>query len=177
MIQKVATMKLSGNDYAKVAERIKLFREKCPNGVIDTTYQLNEDGSIIFTAIVTKYRADPSSGEASGHAMGDKNEKLKIFEKLETVAVGRALANLGYLASGEIASSDEMEQFYAYQQSKIDEAVGLLSEAETIDDLKKVFMGLGSLMAEKQVIEAKDLMKVKLTPKLPEEKAMQNAWD
>ncbi len=162
MVQKVKTMPLSGNEYAKVAERLKIFREQCPNGLIDTSFVLGDDGSIVFTARILKNKADPSSGEATGHAMGDRKEKIKIFEKLESVAVGRALANLGYLASGEIASSDEMEAFYEFQQHKINEAVGQLSEAETIDDLKKIFLGLGSLMAEKAVIEAKDNMKIKL---------------
>lgn len=166
MIQKAKTMKLSGNEYAKVADRIKEFRTACPNGSITTDYKLLDDGAIIFTATVLKDKSDPNGAEATGHAMGDKAEKIKIFEKLESVAVGRALANLGYLASGEIASSEEMDEFYAYQQHKIDEAVGELMACETLEDLKRVFMGFGSLMAESQVIEAKDAMKVKLTPKV-----------
>lgn len=161
--QKAKTMQLSGGEYAKVADRLKAFREACPNGSILTDFQLLEGGGIVFTATVIKDKADPNSAEATGHAMGDKSEKVKIFEKLESVAVGRALANLGYLASGEIASSEEMEELYAYQQHKIDEAVGQLMDCETLEDLKRVFMGLGSLMAESAVIEAKDAMKVKLT--------------
>lgn len=166
MKQQAKTMKLSGNDYAKVAERLRLFREACPNGSIVTDYKFMDNGGIIFTARVVKDKSDPASADATGHAMGDKAEKVKIFEKLESVAVGRALANLGYLASGEIASSDEMEEFYAYQQHKVDEAVGELMACETLEDLKRVFMGLGSLMAEAGVIAAKDAMKKKLTPKV-----------
>lgn len=161
MTRKAATMKLSGNDYAKVPERLKLFREDCPNGLIETSPDIKDDGQIIFTARVLKDKSREDSAEATGHALG-KIGQAKAFEKLETIAIGRALATLGYLASGEIASAEEMEDFYEYKNTKIEEAIEHLSGSNTIDELKENFMSLGSLMAEKAVVEAKDKRKAEL---------------
>lgn len=160
MARKATTMKVSGGEYAKVPDRLKLFREDCPNGLIETT-PLIEGDMIMFTAHVLKDKAKPESAEATGHSYG-KNTGLKAFEKLETIAVGRALAILGYLAGGDIASSEEMEEFYAYREAKIQEAVDTLNATKTIDELKEVFMGLESLMAEKEVIDAKNKKKEQL---------------
>lgn len=160
---RVKTMKLQGNEYAKVADRLKAFREDCPNGQIKTEPKFLDDGMLMFTATVVKDKAKADeSAEATGHALG-KNTGQKAFEKLETVAIGRALATLGYLMSGEIASSEEMEEFYQYQQRKVEEAVAKLEAAETLDELKKVFMSLGPLMAEKDVLDAKDKRKAELS--------------
>ncbi len=162
MNRKVATVDLKGKDYATVPARLKMFREDCPNGLIETSPDIKDDGTIIFTARVLKDKAKMhESGEATGHAFG-KATGDKAFEKLETVAIGRALAILGYLASGEVASAEEMEEFIEYQQTKVDTAIGLLKASETIDELKANFMSLGSLMAEGEVIKAKDAKKAEL---------------
>lgn len=158
---KLKTMNLSGQEYAKVPERIKAFREACPNGLIETKPTIQEDGQILFSARILKDKANPHSGEGTGHALGG-NKKAKDFEKLETIAVGRALAMLGYMASGEVASSEEMEEFEAYKNEKIDEAIGQLKAAESIESLKQAFMSLGSLMANSRVIAAKDEKKAEL---------------
>lgn len=162
MNRTVSTTKISGGaEYAKVPDRLKLFREDCPNGLIETKPEVREDGTVIFTARVLKDKSKPESGEATGHALGN-NKAVKAFEKLETIAVGRALALLGYLASGEVASDEEMQDFFAYQQQKIEEAITTLEEATNLEELKERFMSLGSLMAEKSIIEAKDKRKAEL---------------
>jgi len=160
-MKKVKTMDIKGNDYAKVAERVKQFREDCPNGLIDTKPTINPDGSIIFGVRILKDKADTNSGEGTGHSLG-KAAGDKDFEKLETIAVGRALAMLGYMASGEIASSEEMEEFEAYKNGKIDEAIGEMIQAETLDKLKTIFTSLGSLMSNSRIIAAKDRRKGEL---------------
>lgn len=162
MNKRVKTSKVAGEgEYAYVADRLKQFREDCPNGLIETTPNIRDDGSMIFTARILKDKNKPESAEATGHAM-TKSTNAKAFEKLETQAVGRALALLGYLASGEIASAEEMEEFYEYQETKIQEAVDALNASITIDELKETFMGLDSLMSENAVIEAKDKRKAAL---------------
>jgi len=138
-MNKVQTIKVSGGEYAKVADRLKSFREKCPRGLIETKHALDGD-TIIFSARILSDKADENSAEATGHSMGTK-KKDKEFEKQETIAVGRALAMLGYLASGEIASSEEMEEFEGYQEEKKMEefmkAKEEIEEIETMDGLKK----------------------------------------
>lgn len=166
--KKTKTMQLpKGGEYARVPERIKLFREECPNGLIETTPLIQEDGTIMFTARVVKDKSRKESAEATGHALGNKKD-LKAFEKLETVAVGRALANLGYLASGEVASAEEMEEYYQFREEKKDAIKGKLRACESIDELKKTWLGLGSMMAEEDLVAVKDEMKEKLTTRTVE---------
>jgi len=141
MTKKVETIDLKGKDYAKVAERIKAFREDCPNGLIETTPTITED-RIVFRTRVLKDKADPSSAEATAHALGSAKGQ-KAFEKLESISVGRALAMLGYLASGEIASSEEMEEFHAYKDEKLQarliEAEAELAKIDTLDGLVEYY--------------------------------------
>lgn len=135
MTKKTATIKIGGGvDYAKVAERIKMFREDCPNGLIETTP--NIDGNMVmFKARIVKDKARLESAEATGHAIGD-SKGTKAFEKLESIAVGRALALLGYMASGEIASSEEMEEFMEYVEDKKQEALlDFQAEVSNIQDM------------------------------------------
>lgn len=163
-MNKVKTMEIKGHEYAKVVERLKQFREDCPNGLIETKPEFQPDGQILFSARILKDKSDKNSAEGTGHALGNAKGD-KAFEKLETIAVGRALAMLGYMASGEIASSEEMEEFNKYKEEKIDEAIGRMKQAETLEELKTIFMSLGSLMANSKIIEAKDARKEELNEK------------
>ena len=96
----------------------------------------------MFKAYILKDKADPNSADATGHSLGN-NENEKDFEKQETIAVGRALALLGYASSGEIASSEEMEEFLEYQEEKkreyILEMTSKITSCKTIDELKAVW--------------------------------------
>lgn len=134
-------MKVSGGDYAKVAERLKIFREENPNGLIETVPTITGN-MIMFKARILKDKSDPASGEASGHAMLE-NKGAKVFEKVESIAVGRALALLGYLASGEIASSEEMEEFADYKEQqrleKIDELISQAEQIKSVEELRKFY--------------------------------------
>ena len=162
MTTKAKTINLQGKEYATVPERLRLFREANPNGLIETIPEMQENGSLIFKARVLKDKAKPESGEATGHSMG-KLDKEKSFEKLETISIGRALAILGYLAAGEIASSEEMEAFNEYKEQQIQEAIDMVTDTKDLDELKAVFKTLGTMLAEPKVIEAKDKRKGELT--------------
>jgi hypothetical protein len=116
MNRKTTTIDLKGKAYATVPARIKEFREICPNGDIKTEPVMQNDGSVMFTAYILKDKSDTNSASATGHSIG-KLTGDKAFEKLETIAIGRALAILGFMASGDIASSEEMEEF---QKHKMD---------------------------------------------------------
>lgn len=182
---KVKTTKIGGDkDYAKVADRLKIFWEQNPNGKIETERENLNDNKIRFIAriwresseIIELARAGTSvevikmtaNATASADAVkkGDKEN-----EKLETVAVGRALAMLGYLASGEVASREEMEEFEDYKAQKyqedVDQAIELLNGAATIEDLRKVFVSLErKIREEPNVIITKNKCKEKLTKKV-----------
>lgn len=139
---KVNTIDLKGKAYAQVKDRLKEFRSQNPNALIETTPTIRADGAILFRARILKDKADPNSGEATGNAMGEQKGD-KAFEKIETIAVGRALAFLGYAADGEIASSEEMEQFFEYKeeqrQTLITEMTERLNGCKDLDELKEVW--------------------------------------
>ena len=154
---KVQTTKIGGGaDYAKVADRLKIFKEENPKSKQESIF-IEKDGVVIFTTFLWKDKTDlldlmksgvidkdvlQSSSDSNGTAKSEGKGK-KDFEKLETIALGRALANLGYLASGEIASSEEMEEFNDYkEQQRIEKMQELIEEAEQIktkEELRKFF--------------------------------------
>lgn len=154
MTKKTKTIKVGGGaEYAKVADRIKMFREACPNGSIKTTPHFLADGQIMFTAEVIKDLSVGNSGRANANALGTSKGQ-KAFEKLESISVGRALAMLGYMADGEIATSEEMEEFLDYQKTKKDEELEELAEKvksiTTMEELKTFYKaneGLGQEFA------------------------------
>lgn len=176
------TMKLGASEYSRVPERLKLFREDRANGKIETDRILNEDGSYEFTAWVWKDKTEymdilkatgstiesRGSADATGHAKGFLKDK-KDFEKLETIAIGRALAILGYLASGEVASFEEMENYEADKKALteqyIKEQVDMFGNAKNLDELKTLWASTNKAIPE--ILLAKDKRKAELefTPK------------
>lgn len=168
-MKKTATIDLKGKAYAQVKDRLKEFRADNPNGLIETIPTLS-DTSLIFKARIVKDKSNPSSAEATGHSFARVTEKNveKMFEKQETIAVGRALALLGYASDGEIASSDEMEEFLQHKQEKEAELIFETTEAigncETRDDLARLWAGLsGTLKNTQAVLQAKDARKAELS--------------
>jgi hypothetical protein len=92
-----------GIQYAKVASRSAEFHKDNEKCSIETTCEFKE-GYALFCAKVTT-----SKGTFTGHSMDKVSGRQKQFEKQETIAVGRALAFAGYLATGDIACAEEME--------------------------------------------------------------------
>lgn len=161
--KKIQTIELQGKEYAQVKSRIKAFREDCPRGSIKTSFIKEDTGEVTFTAYVLKDKADETSADATGHAMSNKKGD-KDFEKLETIAVGRALAMLGFGADGEIASSEEMKEFEEYQKEKqekiIQEWREKLQEVKSEAQLKEVWSAM-PVEAKKALEELKEELKQK----------------
>lgn len=142
-MKKIQTTKITGGaEYAKVSDRLKEFRADCPNSSIITTPTILDTGMVMFKAYIIKDKTDEHSADSTGHALQTKTG-TKDFEKLETIAVGRALALLGYGADGEIASSEEMEEFLNYQKTKRDIEVENLKlevdKLKTVDELRTFY--------------------------------------
>jgi len=110
-MKKTETIDLKGKNYATVPARIKEFRQDCPYGLIETTPTILPDWKILFKARILKDKSNPDSAEWTGHAIWTSKAD-KDFEKLETIAVWRALAMLWYMASGDIASSEEWKNLW-----------------------------------------------------------------
>jgi hypothetical protein len=106
--------------YAPVARRITLFYERYPAGRIITTLIERDARAVIFRARV--YRAaEDMHPAATGWALeregdGDVNA-VACLENTETSAIGRALANLGFTASAERPSREEMVRMAHARQS------------------------------------------------------------
>lgn len=161
---KVKTIDLKGKEYAQVKERLKQFRDDCPNGLIETFPTIQPD-TIMFKARILKNKSDASSAEATGHAYGP-NKGEKAFEKLETIAVGRALALLGYAQDGEVASGEEMEEFIQFQEEKKDKVISAFAASlEASKDIKMLQTTWATLPgdAKAELETLKDELKAKLT--------------
>ena len=184
MNKTVKTVAIKGGiQYAKVADRLKVFWEENPNGKIDSEREDLANGKIRFIARIwrdgakvlelakagTNIDVISMTANATASAVAVKKGD-KENAKLETVAVGRALAMLGYLASGEVASREEMEEFDEYKKEKAEEAVRdvleSLEQAKTIDELKEEFDSRPrELWTNEEVIAKKDEVKNRLLAK------------
>jgi hypothetical protein len=120
--------------YAPVAERVELFYEKHPTGRILTELVQHTDREIVFRAAV--YRgADDREPAATGWAaerVGDGEvNAVACLENTETSAIGRALANLGFLASRLRPSAEEVARVRARQRPEVEpDLLQLLRTAE-----------------------------------------------
>lgn len=189
MVGRIKTVKIGGGiDYAKVADRIKIFWEENPNGKIDTEREDISDNKVRFIARIWRdskvildlatVGTDINIVKLTANAMASADAAKKgdkENEKLETVAVGRALAMLGYLASGEVASREEMEQFEVYKadlfQDEVNKTIDEMKKAKTIDELRKLYVSLSAeLRTNQRILNIKDELKKKLTEKLPVKK-------
>jgi len=97
--------------YATVAERLRLFWERYPNGRIHTALKQRTAQEVVFVARVYKDLGDakPAATGWAAEREGDGDINLvACLENTETSAVGRALANLGFTASGLRPSAEEM---------------------------------------------------------------------
>jgi hypothetical protein len=97
--------------YAPVAARIELFYERYPTGRILTELIQRTDQEIVFRAAV--YRAaedrEPAATGWAAERVGDGEvNAVACLENTETSAIGRALANLGFLASRLRPSAEEV---------------------------------------------------------------------
>ncbi|HMA02561.1 MAG TPA: hypothetical protein VKP02_09340 [Gemmatimonadaceae bacterium] len=108
--------------YAPVARRITLFYERYPTGRIITALVERDARAVIFRASV--YRgAEDAHPAATGWALeregdGDVNA-VACLENTETSAIGRALANLGFTASAERPSREEMMRVSRARQAPL----------------------------------------------------------
>ena len=103
----------SGDDYAPVADRVRLFYERYPTGRIVTHLVRRTDEGVVFRAEVFRGPTDrePAATGWAAEREGDGDiNTVACLENTETSAVGRALANLGLVASKHRPSREEMDK-------------------------------------------------------------------
>lgn len=108
-IKEIKTINLKGKEYAPVNERVRMLHHDNGNCSIVTDTVILSDTMVMTKATIIPDVQNPER-KFTGSAIGQIGRE-KAFEKLETVAVGRALAFAGYLVDGSIASYEEMERF------------------------------------------------------------------
>ena len=104
---------LSGDDYARVADRVLRFYERYPTGRIVTHLVRRTDQEVMFRAEVfrsSSEREAAATGWAAEREGDGEINTVACLENTETSAVGRALANLGLVASKHRPSREEMEK-------------------------------------------------------------------
>ncbi len=101
--------------YVKVNTRLEEFWQKNPKGRVETGYQL-VDGVLIMEARL--YREGEERPAATGHSFLDSLSGEKVGEYTETVAVGRALALMGFRIEKSLASGEEMSRWKQRQDGR-----------------------------------------------------------
>lgn len=107
-------------EYARVKDRLLEAHKgsKLDIQTVSEFAQTNSDGDgvwIVFRSVVTTEKGVFTGQSLCRITLAELDQKL--FEKHETIAVGRALAFAGYLATGEIASAEEMGTFKRKQDA------------------------------------------------------------
>lgn len=140
----IETIELHNGKYAKVSSRIKALHSEYDDARISTDYEFKQGWAICKATITLEVNDNPER-YFTGHSMGEIDGD-KAFEKLESVAVGRALANAGFLATGEIATAEEMQKFNENQQESNDDngisedvekrAKQAMADCESVEELR-----------------------------------------
>lgn len=158
------TIPIRGKDYVMVKEKIKAFREICPNGIIETQLLGMEGGLAIVKAIV---KDEDGNLLGTGHAC-EKEGSSQVnstswLENAETSAIGRAIsAATGLGIDDSFGSADEVANAILQQEEilvsdqdkkKFTDYCMLLGE-DPVAILKKTGWKKGQKMNEKQYTKA-----------------------
>ena len=117
-------------DYAPVADRVTLFYARFPQGRIVTDLHSRTEHEITFRASVfrTPDEVEPASTGWASERIGDGEiNQVACLENAETSAIGRALANLGFTASRQRPSREEMEKA-ARERARFAKHLSVVSE-------------------------------------------------
>ena len=146
----VKTIDFKGKKYAEVKERIKAFRESeqySDYGIDTHMLEYEADKNVVVKAIIMdkdgRIVATGLANETPDSVM--KLMKNSFVEVCETSAVGRALAFLGFVADGEIASYDEIVKARVFENDVLSEIEHLkdTTELKTFYDKNKKTIEVG----------------------------------
>ena len=143
--EKMKTINIKGKEYVQVTERIKAFRDLCPEGSIATEIVTFGDGQIVMKTTITD---EDGRVLATGHAMEKEDSsyinKTSYVENCETSSWGRALSALNIGIDASIASADELVN-------------AVVNQGYATDTEKKIF---AKMCSEKGIDPTEILVKV-----------------
>lgn len=120
--EKLKSIDLKGKAYVQVNERVKGFREICPNGRIETEIVDLTDGVVTMkTYIYDEEGKLLSTGYAQEKEVSSFVNKTSYIENCETSAVGRALGWCGIGVDGSMASAEEVANAIINQNKSKDQ--------------------------------------------------------
>ncbi len=149
-------------DYVKVVKRLAEYHEEHTDKMsIDTTYELQWEFVIFKATVITKKWIFTGSSFW-------RTAKEKAFEKLETVAVWRALAFAWYSATDNIASQEEMDKYN--ENTKMDtkfwDIIDSMEIEDDIENLKTLFDQWKELCTSDKMVDVLTLCKDKAKKRL-----------
>ena len=108
-VEPMKTINIKGKEYVQVTERVKAFRQICPEGCISTEIVSLDENMVIMKATV----ADESgkvlaTGMAFERPESSYINKTSYIENCETSAVGRALGWVAIGVDASMASAEEL---------------------------------------------------------------------
>lgn len=125
-------------DYVWVHTRVQKFHDKYKNWQITTEFtKVNEIISFQATVVLDVTVPLEQRRLFTWSSLWDVN-KEKAFEKLETVAVWRALAFAWFDIKDWIASDDEMQRFQANQWRDLWEIMEDIKNCTVLDEIVKL---------------------------------------
>ena len=124
-----------GAEYAMVHERVKAFCGTYANGQILTEIVKDDKGHVIFKAHAVVDGTIRGTGHAHEVEGSNNTNNTSHYEVCETIAVGRALAFIGYSEVDSLASYEEIENSklqesqFALHKATLEVAATYLSRA------------------------------------------------
>jgi len=108
--ERLASVDVKGKDYVQVNQRVKGFRELCPNGTIKTDILSLEDGVVTMKATITDEEGKIlATGLAQEKESSSFINRTSFIENCETSAIGRALGFIGIGIETSVASAEEVQ--------------------------------------------------------------------
>jgi hypothetical protein len=142
-------------DYVDVAERIRAFYERYPEGSIQTEMVRLEGDMVVFKATVYRDREDrhPTTGHAYEREGQGFVNRTSFIENCETSAIGRALANLNFARTRGLR--DRGREVEPAGQAQLEEIRALAaSEAVPAEIRERVLARLERGLTARQAEEA-----------------------
>ncbi|HET9984710.1 MAG TPA: hypothetical protein VFQ38_14030 [Longimicrobiales bacterium] len=124
-------------DYVDVAERIRAFYARYPEGSIQTEMVRLEGDLVVFKATVYRDREDgcPTTGWAYEREGAGYVNRTSFIENCETSAIGRALANLNFPTSR--SAQERLEQETPATAEQLDEIRELVASEQISEDIRE----------------------------------------